>query len=139
VVSILSLTNNHEPQFENQNNENEDNYEFKLPMPFPKGLNVNSAFGVDIRAFDVDIDNQDIDFTIEDPEGNFDVVFLSESVDNKKRYSIAIRTLRLLDLTEPTFFTITATVFSFRSIVRPIIKFLLCRMYTLMRIQKVQQ
>lgn len=111
VDSVIDLLNNNNaPVFENQNNAAADAYEFKLPMPFPKGVNVNWAFGVDIRALDYDIGNQKISFTINDPEGNFEILEMGASNDPKQRFSLAVRTLKLLDLTAPTSFTITATV-----------------------------
>jgi hypothetical protein len=108
--TIDTLTNNNAPVFENQNNDAKDAYSFELPMPFPKGVIVNWAFGVDMRALDYDIGNEDITFIIDDPEGNFAIEKMGVSSDKKKRYSLAIRTTKLLELTEPTSFTITATV-----------------------------
>jgi len=67
--------------FENLNNEAKDAYEFELPMPFPKGVAVNWAFGVDMKALDYDIGNENIDFTIEGPNENFEVVSNGASAD----------------------------------------------------------
>jgi hypothetical protein len=105
-----TLTNNNAPVFENLNNEAKDAYEFELPMPFPKGVAVNWAFGVDMKALDYDIGNENIDFTIEGLNENFEVVPNSASADPKQRFSFAIKTLKLLELTEPTSFNIIATV-----------------------------
>jgi len=96
--------------FENLNNEAKDAYEFELPMPFPKGVAVNWAFGVDMKALDYDIGNENIIFTIEGDNENFEVVPNGASTDPKQRFSFAIKTLKLLELTEPTSFNIIATV-----------------------------
>jgi hypothetical protein len=106
-----TLTNNNAPVFENLNNEAKDAYEFLLPMPFPKGVAVNWAFGVDMKALDYDIGNEGITFGFEGGSNeNFEIVPNGASTDPKQRFSFAIKTLKLLELTEPTSFTIIATV-----------------------------
>lgn len=107
MVTIL-FSNNHDPKFENENNG--VGYVFELPMPFPRGVSITSAYNP-IFAFDVDITNTRIEFTLEDPSGLFEVMWEKEDLSQlKTRHYANLRAASRLELTEGLDLTIIATV-----------------------------
>ncbi|CAB3384709.1 Hypothetical predicted protein [Cloeon dipterum] len=102
---VLQLTNTYNPQFD------EFISTFQLPMPFPPEIEINTAYGVTIAAFDNDIYNNDVTFTIEDPSGNFYVEPKGDFTvggSPKRRYAVALKSKRLLNLSGPLEVTIVA-------------------------------